>query len=388
MDFLVYWLPGTVEKMAGNALQYFTGSSKFRSAGVRVGDVLWAVTSPSPRRLTLVARIKVEKLLSGKEGRASLGPTAWKTATQFAVSKKAQSRVKQNLDVSTVARKLTFSSARPLPANFSGRNLQTIRRLGTEGVVLLRRAWSKSKSDSNGTRRSSVARTIYSVTDPSAVLAAVAEYKALGRDVFLRRYGFGKARRFFLKIGGRRYDSKAIVAVAFRHQYKGASALENGFGGGELKVGTILARMGFEVEGMSSLPRTRPTLDAESLERQAAKIERELNRGPRRPPEGNRTPERSSRNANVYRRDPSVVGWVRWKAAGECELCRKTPFLTMRQRRYLEVHHLRRLVDGGPDVISNAVALCANCHRELHHGKSRKALVARLFRTIERLRRH
>ena len=388
MDFLVYWLPSTVENAAANVRQYFAGSRKFGPAGVAAGDVLWAVTSPAPRRLTLVARIKVERVISGREGRATLGAAAWRTANQFAVGKKAQSRPKQNIDVSKFARKLAFSSGRPLPANFSGRNLQAIRKLAPEGAVLLRRAWSKTKSDSRVVRRQRLVRTIYKVTDPDAVRAAVAECESLGREAFLERYGFGKARRFFLKIGRRRYDSKAIVAVAFRHQYKGAPALENGFGGGERKVGTVLARMGFEVEGMSRLPRTRPTLDAESLERQAAIVERDLKRGPRRPPDGNTAPKRSSRNANVYRRDPAVVGWVRWEARGKCELCRQSPFLTAAGRRYLEVHHLRRLVDGGPDVTSNAVALCANCHRELHHGKTMQSLVSRLYRTIERLQRH
>ncbi|MCH9003886.1 MAG: HNH endonuclease [Proteobacteria bacterium] len=33
---------------------------------------------------------------------------------------------------------------------------------------------------------------------------------------------------------------------------------------------------------------------------------------------------------------------------------------------YLECHHVKRLADGGDDAISNAVALCANCHRRMH----------------------
>ncbi len=34
----------------------------------------------------------------------------------------------------------------------------------------------------------------------------------------------------------------------------------------------------------------------------------------------------------------------------------------------LEVHHVIRLADGGSDTINNSVALCPNCHRELHFG--------------------
>ena len=42
------------------------------------------------------------------------------------------------------------------------------------------------------------------------------------------------------------------------------------------------------------------------------------------------------------------------------------PFLKINGARYLEVHHLKRLADGGSDTIENAVAVCPNCHRELH----------------------
>ncbi len=34
----------------------------------------------------------------------------------------------------------------------------------------------------------------------------------------------------------------------------------------------------------------------------------------------------------------------------------------------LEVHHVIRPADGGSDTINNSVALCHNCHRELHFG--------------------
>ncbi|MFE7131856.1 HNH endonuclease [Streptomyces sp. NPDC057638] len=43
---------------------------------------------------------------------------------------------------------------------------------------------------------------------------AIKEYDALGRDAFLRTYGFGPARRYLLEHAGRPYDSKAIVGAA------------------------------------------------------------------------------------------------------------------------------------------------------------------------------
>jgi len=45
------------------------------------------------------------------------------------------------------------------------------------------------------------------------------------------------------------------------------------------------------------------------------------------------------------------------------------PFLRKKdQSPYLEVHHMIQLADGGEDTTENAVALCPNCHRQLHFG--------------------
>lgn len=50
-----------------------------------------------------------------------------------------------------------------------------------------------------------------------AVHQAIAEFDELGREPFLRTYGFGTAKDYMLLVDGREYDSKAIVAVA--HKY-------------------------------------------------------------------------------------------------------------------------------------------------------------------------
>ncbi|MDB4985055.1 MAG: hypothetical protein JWN04_233, partial [Myxococcaceae bacterium] len=39
------------------------------------------------------------------------------------------------------------------------------------------------------------------LTDPSAVAAALAEFRKLGRQAFLKRYGFGRARSYWLLDG-------------------------------------------------------------------------------------------------------------------------------------------------------------------------------------------
>jgi hypothetical protein len=52
---------------------------------------------------------------------------------------------------------------------------------------------------------------------------AAAEYDRLGQDEFLARYGFGPARRYLLIPDGKRYDSNAILGVAYRPICRAAS---------------------------------------------------------------------------------------------------------------------------------------------------------------------
>jgi 5-methylcytosine-specific restriction protein A len=49
------------------------------------------------------------------------------------------------------------------------------------------------------------------LTSPAAVEAALDEFDTVGREAFLTKYGFGRARRYFVRRAGKYYDSKAIV---------------------------------------------------------------------------------------------------------------------------------------------------------------------------------
>jgi 5-methylcytosine-specific restriction endonuclease McrA len=85
-------------------------------------------------------------------------------------------------------------------------------------------------------------------------------------------------------------------------------------------------------------------------------------------------------------REISVKEWVLNQARGICEFCGvKAPFMTDENESYLEVHHVRFLSCGGSDTVSNAVAVCPNCHRAFHYSKDRDELAARLYRGISRL---
>ena len=86
-------------------------------------------------------------------------------------------------------------------------------------------------------------------------------------------------------------------------------------------------------------------------------------------PPGTKRPERRTREIEVIDRDPSVQDWTLKQAKGRCELCRKpAPFKRPDGQAFLEVHHVKRLAEGGEDVPGNTVALCPNCHRMAHYG--------------------
>ncbi len=81
-------------------------------------------------------------------------------------------------------------------------------------------------------------------------------------------------------------------------------------------------------------------------------------------------PEKVIVSATIFRRNPYVVAEVLLRANGVCERCGKdAPFNRQSDRTpYLEVHHKTPLSQDGDDTIENAIALCPNCHRELHFG--------------------
>lgn len=146
-------------------------------------------------------------------------------------------------------------------------------------------------------------------------------------------------------------------------------------------VGTNIVQ---ELESILADAEGRP---ADSLVEFEAKVRSKINEGKTdERPEGKEAPQRRGVLQTQYDRDPSVKAWVLVKASGVCECCgRPAPFCADGGVPFLEVHHVRRLADGGADTIENAVAVCPNCHRELHFGDNRKEMVERLCMSISRL---
>ncbi|MFH1723241.1 MAG: HNH endonuclease [Elusimicrobiota bacterium] len=84
-------------------------------------------------------------------------------------------------------------------------------------------------------------------------------------------------------------------------------------------------------------------------------------------PDARTPPERKAR---VCQRSERIKIYARKRAGGRCEGCgAAAPFADRRGRPYLEVHHMRRLSDGGPDHPRYLAALCPNCHRRAHLSK-------------------
>jgi 5-methylcytosine-specific restriction protein A len=109
---------------------------------------------------------------------------------------------------------------------------------------------------------------------------------------------------------------------------------------------------------------------------------------PKSPPKGNERPKYKTASATQYDRDQAVVKWVLHNADGRCEACDSpAPFYKASNGEpFLEVHHLIRLCDGGPDTIENAIAVCPNCHRNLHYGKDLQRIKETIYRKLNRLK--
>jgi 5-methylcytosine-specific restriction enzyme A len=177
------------------------------------------------------------------------------------------------------------------------------------------------------------------------------------------------------------YDKLTVVVNSF------SSVDENRI---EHSVGKLLARhglrevttesylFGFAREYLSRkrqtsvLPTDVPTLDDLGLE-----LEKEIARSRQSSSEQRRErlrdapkiPEKVAVTTTAFRRNSDVIVEVLARADGICESCsRRAPF----KRRsdgspYLEVHHRVPLSSGGEDTVTNAIALCPNCHRAAHY---------------------
>jgi 5-methylcytosine-specific restriction protein A len=148
-----------------------------------------------------------------------------------------------------------------------------------------------------------------------------------------------------------------------------------------------LAHVGVKViEQIEILLAEQEGLSNQGVATFSAKVAAARKRGVGEKPKGNKTPKVTTGSSGSYVRDHEVVAYVLELAQGRCEFCGNLgPFEKSIDERYLEVHHARRLADGGPDIVENAVALCPNCHRGLHHARDRVDRTEKLYEKVKRL---
>lgn len=131
-------------------------------------------------------------------------------------------------------------------------------------------------------------------------------------------------------------------------------------------------------------------LDESDLENNLINFEKKVSSELSKPiivkPKGIAKPSRKKQYSYTILRDAKVKAWILKNSSGNCEACgKKAPFQKDNGEPYLEVHHLKRLSDGGSDTISNAIAVCPNCHRNLHLGSEKNNLEKKIYEKIKRL---
>lgn len=175
----------------------------------------------------------------------------------------------------------------------------------------------------------------------------------------------------------RMQNISAVLAAMGRRWIEGLKPAKHVGAGVALRIEALIN----ELDGNPAPPTASERLEVLELAAKPVKARKETP-----PPEGSAQPTRSTTTNLSFARSKDVKVWVLRRAAGRCECCAEpAPFQTVQGLPFLEVHHLRTLADGGSDRVSNAVALCPNCHRRLHFGQDAEACKARMYASIHGL---
>lgn len=89
------------------------------------------------------------------------------------------------------------------------------------------------------------------------------------------------------------------------------------------------------------------------------------------------------RLTHTHKRATAIKIYTLQRANNKCEYKASDQlFKTTTGRHYLEVHHIQRLTDGGPDHPLNVIALCPYCHRRAHYAHDHKTFNNQLDQII------
>jgi hypothetical protein len=177
---------------------------------------------------------------------------------------------------------------------------------------------------------------------------------------------------------GTKLAPKRVIGYAALLHY-GAPLLSVDFAGG---LGSFAFER-LEAAGLAPIPKPKkhiqkgndPEVEILDAEEFQSAVENIKIRGLKALPIGNKNPPKTFTTSVSFKRDPRIVAYTELRAKGICDRCEKeAPFVKTNGGKYLEVHHIVPLSEGGPDTIENAAALCPNCHRECHHGAHRQTL--------------
>lgn len=86
---------------------------------------------------------------------------------------------------------------------------------------------------------------------------------------------------------------------------------------------------------------------------------------------------------NIQTRSKAIKLYTKKRANGICEGCEAEAPFNSKEGPYLEVHHMLRLADGGPDHPKNVIALCPTCHRRAHYAIDAKEFNSELILIVE-----
>jgi len=201
------------------------------------------------------------------------------------------------------------------------------------------------------------------VNDKQAVIRAIGKFNSLGRDKFLEKSGFSRATKYFVLYKGKQYDAKPILWAAFKEQF-GFHLKKKSSGGVYQRVRPVFERLGFTVICSHS------ELDKQFQKKVINSKNDSQEQRRKRLKKASQKPRVAMVLTAVFIRNPDVVAEVLLRAGGICESCKRpAPFFKKSSSEpFLEVHHKKPLSKGGTDTVSNAIALCPNCHRKAHYG--------------------
>lgn len=203
------------------------------------------------------------------------------------------------------------------------------------------------------------------MSSKDAALKAIGECDRMGKEAFLKKYGFRPARRYHLLHRGKHYDSKAIVGRAYGIQF-GESLAGRDFGGGKNRVVPKLQSLGFQIvadeiqEALVALPEEAEARDFWEGARQSIVV-------------------------NKYERsaDARTRCIAHYKAI--CFFCGFNfgAFYGSDFIGFIHVHHIVPLAAKKStykvDPKKDLRPVCANCHSVIHYGGK--------TRSIEEMRR-